>query len=164
MKLRALVVPALVSLLLVMGCAKKDDAAAPASIGPSGSAPATSTATSGEPPAHTAKTVAYTSDDKGKTADLKVGDTLRITLDENPSTGYAWKIREKPPKSVLASNRDKFLQPTPDPKSPPVAGRGGEHVWGFMAVGVGTAEIQLDLFPPGSDKASETYTITAKVT
>lgn len=69
---------------------------------------------------------------------LAVGETLRFTADDNPSTGYAWKLRA--PLEILeatsvykANKTEGYL----------VVGAGGVRQFSFTAKNVGTETIHL---------------------
>jgi inhibitor of cysteine peptidase len=60
---------------------------------------------------------------------IKNGETIKVVLDENPSTGYAWIINVTPGLSIV---KDTFV-----PSSSGLAGAGGQHEWQIRATGAG---------------------------
>jgi inhibitor of cysteine peptidase len=88
--LNRLVLAALVCLAPVLaacaGDAPQPVPPTPASASPSANASAASSAGAG---AHTVK---IGDADAGKTVAAKVGDTVELTLEANPSTGYDWQV------------------------------------------------------------------------
>jgi len=66
-----------------------------------------------------------------ETFTLKTGDTLRIELKSNPSTGYAWSTDNKIKPKVIKELGREFVQ---DKKSAGLIGAGGTDVWSFVAI------------------------------
>ena len=66
---------------------------------------------------------------------INVGGTYTITLDENPSTGFAWhyKINDQ---SVVIVEKDSFI-----PGSSNLPGAPGKHMWTFKGLKSGETEI-----------------------
>lgn len=101
--------------------------------------------------------------DKGSSVSLKVGDTLSIALDSNPSTGYSWQIAQND-KTLLAPLGD----PTFDlgPKTP-LAGASGTETFNFQAAGKGSATLSLIYVRPWEKTVTptpeDTYTVTVTV-
>jgi predicted secreted protein len=77
-------------------------------------------------------------EDNNKTFDAKVGDTIIITVKENPGTGYRWKpeIDEE----IFLIEDSKYLI---DPGSQ--IGGGGSRTFTFRVRSPGKTEIHLDL-------------------
>jgi predicted secreted protein len=106
--------------------------------------------------------VSGTAADNGKTARLNRGDFLRITLSENPGTGYAWRAVKRPTLSVLKLLSDRFV--APPATNPPIAGAPGSHVYRWRAIGRGTTSLKLQLFPPGQGtRPAQTFRLTVVV-
>jgi inhibitor of cysteine peptidase len=72
----------------------------------------------------------------GQTVDVSVGQTIEVRLQENPTTGFRWR---------LASDGGPACRIIDDalnaPAGPP--GRGGEHKWTFEAIRTGECDIEL---------------------
>jgi inhibitor of cysteine peptidase len=73
----------------------------------------------------------------GRTLTLRVGDGVKLSLAENPATGYRWEFLAKPePVCVIVS--DTYVASTGG-----AIGSGGAHNWIFRAVDKGTANVSL---------------------
>jgi inhibitor of cysteine peptidase len=74
----------------------------------------------------------------GRTINLHVGDGVKVTLAENPSTGYRWDFLGRPePVCVIAT--DAYVANT----AIGTVGSGGVHHWDFRAVDKGTTTVSL---------------------
>src|SRR5579862_8254202 len=74
----------------------------------------------------------------GRTIDLRVGDGVKVTLAENPSTGYKWEFLGRPePLCVIV--HDAYVANT----AIGTVGSGGVHNWEFRAVDKGTTTVNL---------------------
>lgn len=78
-----------------------------------------------------------TSGDSGSTQVLKVGQQLTVTLDSNPSTGYAWAIDGAVPPQLEQSGESKFSSQSD------LVGAGGTEVWTFVGAATGTGTLKL---------------------
>jgi inhibitor of cysteine peptidase len=76
--------------------------------------------------------------DNGKPVALKVGESLAITLDSNPSTGYSWQV-SRLKRAILHQQGE----PQYTPPAQPMPGAGGQHIFQFVAVGVGRTTLTL---------------------
>ena len=99
--------------------------------------------------------VRATSADNGKTVHLNRGDRLQVTLSENAGTGYAWRLTRRPMAGVLRGLSNRHVAPAST--NPPTAGTPGRRIVRWRAVGRGTTSLRLQLFPPGSSRAAQTY-------
>jgi inhibitor of cysteine peptidase len=70
---------------------------------------------------------------------VKNGERFEMTLRSNPSTGYTWMLRTLPDTLMLVSTS--YLQSS-DCKAG-VTGCGGEQIFSFKGVGIGTGKIEL---------------------
>lgn len=73
--------------------------------------------------------------DDGSTATLKKGESLRVSLPENPSTGYSWNLSLSDGLYLVS---DEYV---PDSTSPMRVGAGGIHTWDIRATGIGAQQI-----------------------
>jgi inhibitor of cysteine peptidase len=74
--------------------------------------------------------------DNDRTVDIRVGETVRITLPENATTGYRWAIDRYDEEFIEAL--------APEPRYPDQAiGSGGEVAFIFKGKKIGTGEIAL---------------------
>jgi inhibitor of cysteine peptidase len=71
----------------------------------------------------------FNATDNNSTVDIKKGDTFKVVLDENPSTGYSWNASVT---SGLSIVNDTYLPPNTD-----LLGASGTHVWEIKATGAG---------------------------
>ena len=76
-------------------------------------------------------TIEVSEADNAKTVTAKVGDQVSVTLKENPSTGYGWKMVAGP---GLAEVSDAYAAPSPSP----AIGAGGVHTWVYEVEQAGT--------------------------
>jgi len=79
-----------------------------------------------------------TSADNGKPALLAIGESLAITLDSNPSTGYSWQL--SPMKRAILRQQG---EPQYTPPAQPLPGAGGQHTFQFAAVAAGRTTLRL---------------------
>jgi inhibitor of cysteine peptidase len=88
-----------------------------------------------------------TRQDSGRTVAVHPGDTVSISLPENPSTGYRWLL-ERSNEEVLLPVGARYVHGDGAP------GRGGERIWTFAAAGEGKARLSLALRRPWEKNAS----------
>jgi inhibitor of cysteine peptidase len=96
----------------------------------------------------------------GRTINLHVGDGVKVTLAENPSTGYKWELLARPEPVCVIVN-DAYVANT----AIGTVGNGGEHHWEFRAVDKGTATVSLAYRRPWEKDAApaQTFTLTLAV-
>jgi inhibitor of cysteine peptidase len=94
------------------------------------------------------KVIDLKSEDSGRSLDLGLQQTIRISLGENPTTGYRWQILEDGA-PVLRLSKDSFQR-----GSSSAVGAGGTRVLEFLASTAGTASLRLGYLRP-SDPASQ---------
>jgi predicted secreted protein len=100
--------------------------------------------------------------DQGKTITLKVGQSLTLRLNENPTTGYRWIIPTLE-NQIIQMVDDRFDRPVTHPN---LMGAGGERIFVFQAKRAGTYHLTLenkqswDLVTP----AAESFSITVQIT
>ena len=93
----------------------------------------------------------------GREIELAEGQELELTLVENPTTGFRWRVTaDGSPACALVS--DEFR--APDEARP---GQGGSHVWQFRAVRAGECRIALSYARAGGD-AARAFTLRVRVT
>jgi inhibitor of cysteine peptidase len=87
---------------------------------------------------HGATTINADKSYSGRTIDLSIGDGVKVSLAENPSTGYKWEFVSRPePICVIATNA--YVANT----AIGTVGAGGMHDWDFRAVDKGTTTVSL---------------------
>ena len=91
------------------------------------------------------KTVEMTRDDDGKTVTVRPGDTVRIKLKSNRTTGYSWAMSGKLDEKVLKSEGNEYKV---DEHPAGMVGVGGSDVWTFKALAAGRTEIVLGYARP----------------
>lgn len=75
----------------------------------------------------------------GETINMAVGCTLELTLDSNPTTGYAWHTQTQPDASLLQV-KEEYIGPAKDDK---ITGAGGQNKWTMKALKAGTTRLEL---------------------
>ena len=82
-------------------------------------------------------TIQLTEADTGRLFELRVGDTLEVTLPGNPTTGFQWEVSEI---------NSAILEPLGEPKFEPssnAVGSGGNVTLRFETIGIGQTELKL---------------------
>ncbi len=97
-----------------------------------------------------ARTVRVTSRDTGRTLVLHRGDRLDVHLGANPSTGYGWSVRRRPPAAVARITYSGYRAAEQPAGSPPRPGTPGVQRYVLRAVGAGTGRLVLAYDPPGT--------------
>ena len=82
-----------------------------------------------------------TMQDSGRTLSLKQGDTFRIALQSNPTTGFSWIEAGKPDPDVIRLTAKRFASAR---KQKNLVGASGETEFVYKAVGPGETEIRLN--------------------
>lgn len=83
--------------------------------------------------------------DTGSTLYLKQGDSIRIELKSNPSTGYIWNVDGKPDSDVIRLMLRQFVVQN---KEKNIAGAPRREEFIYKAVGAGETGIRLSLKRP----------------
>ena len=98
-------------------------------------------------------------EDNGSGVELEVGQTLEVSLEENPTTGFAWNLTEPPDPAVIAPTDDDF-----EGSDPYSEGAGGTRTLLYEAVGAGQTEMLLEYyFQTESDDVNQTFSLTVTV-
>jgi inhibitor of cysteine peptidase len=84
-----------------------------------------------------AKSVTVGEQDANSTVSLRVGDTLEVVLEGNPTTGYQWE-KESGDEAILKQAGDLEFKPDSD-----LPGSGGKVTLRFEAVGTGQTVLRL---------------------
>lgn len=101
-------------------------------------------ASAGGEPAKGEKTMlTITKADNGKAFAANVGETILVTLPENPTTGYRWELSGQAA-PVLALAKDDYLG-AGQGKKPAMLGSGGTREFTFKAAAPGAAKLALIL-------------------
>ena len=88
---------------------------------------------------------------------LAVGDTLRVNLASNPSTGYQWGAQAQISDEGVIAQRDHYDS---GPAGVHLPGAPGTATWTFQALAAGTATVSTSYSQlwPGGAKNSWTFT------
>lgn len=94
----------------------------------------------------------------GRTIELRVGDGVKLSLAENPTTGYRWEFVAKPEPYCVAVN-DAYVANTD------AVGSGGTRTWEFRAVSQGNGTVGLDYRRPWEKDVApaQTFKLTLAV-
>lgn len=98
-------------------------------------------------------------DFSGKRVELKPGQTLVITLDSNPSTGYDWGVG-KQNTELLSLEEDAYVPP-----ENARIGQGGTHRFVFKALKQGSDVLELAYYRPweGVEKAADWFQLIVEI-
>lgn len=138
----------LAAALILSGCT-----AAPLPVQPTASSSSSSTVSAAQSSSATQETTAAPSG-------LRAGDTFKIVLKSNPTTGYGWTSHFND--ALLEKLDDSFMASD----APGLVGVGGYHVFTFKALASGTSTLRFDYARPWEKDVdpieSKTFEITAK--
>jgi inhibitor of cysteine peptidase len=100
-----------------------------------------------------------TEEDAGRTVELRVGDTMAVVLEGNPTTGFTWETA-----AVDASVLRQLGEPQFEPESS-LIGAGGKFTFRFEAVAPGQTVLQLVYHRPWETDVppANTFEVTAVV-
>jgi len=98
-------------------------------------------------------------EDNGNTITLKSGQTLVLTLESNPSTGYSWELGEFD-EAVLELTSSIYL---PNEQSSGKVGGGGEETWYFEAQSSGDTTLHLEYARSWEKGAEPAKTLTVQI-
>jgi len=101
-----------------------------------------------------------TSNDGGQ-KELARGQTLIVTLDSNPTTGYSWAVADVD-KNVLHQIGDSVYQSSNT--NPNVVGAGGKETFHFEAANAGTTTLKMIYRRPWETGVAPIKTFTVQVT
>ncbi|HEX3559313.1 MAG TPA: protease inhibitor I42 family protein [Pyrinomonadaceae bacterium] len=92
----------------------------------------------------------------GREIELTPGQEFELTLAENPTTGFRWRVTaDGSPACALV--KDEFR--APDEGRP---GQGGSHVWQFRADRAGQGRIEMS-YARAAGEASRNFTLSVRV-
>jgi inhibitor of cysteine peptidase len=96
--------------------------------------------------------------DSGKTISLKNGESFKLSLMQNPSTTFSWKLNVSQGLSILS---DSFQNPAPSANM----GAAGTRTWVIQAVAPGSQQVNGINKAPGENLSGmeENFTLTVKV-
>ena len=99
-----------------------------------------------------------TEEDAGSILRLKYGETLRIVLNSNPSTGYVWGQDGTPDSDIIRLFNSQFLKS----ENTNIAGAPGKQEFIYKVVGYGETGIRLSLKRPW-EKVPPTATFQLRI-
>jgi inhibitor of cysteine peptidase len=104
--------------------------------------------------------VMATIDDNGREKQLKKGQTLVVTLEGNPTTGYSWEVAEPLDEQVLRLTGEPEFKAESD-----LVGAGGVQILRFEAVNAGQITLKLVYHRPWEKDVEplETYSLQVVV-
>jgi inhibitor of cysteine peptidase len=102
-------------------------------------------------------------EDNGAQVKLAPGQTLVLTLEGNPSTGYSWDVVEVEDSVLRPQGEPEFKAVSDQEPAPP--GAGGVQVLRFRAVGSGETPLKLNYHRSWEKdvKPADTYSIQVVV-
>ncbi len=83
--------------------------------------------------------------DDGGSFEIQAGGTIELSLQANPSTGFAWEMDDPDPEASLL---EQIGEPVFVSDDPDAAGAGGIITYTFRAVDRGTMVVRLVYYPP----------------
>ena len=95
--------------------------------------------------------------DDGSQVALEVGQTLVLSLDSNPTTGYQWEIAELD-EAILRETGHEYKA-----DQPVVTGSGGKDVWRFQARTSGSTTLSLEYRRPWEEGVEPIHIFSAEV-
>lgn len=75
----------------------------------------------------------FTEDNNGRQVELARGETFRVKLNENPTTGYQWTLNATAGLEIM---NDNYVPPSSD-----LLGAGGIHEWDIRTAASGTQQV-----------------------
>lgn len=106
------------------------------------------------------KAINIDAESNGKTIHVLPGQTIRVKLEANHTTGYSWSLKSVD-KNVLESSDEGEYQSNPHPEG--MVGVGGNEVWSFKAITAGETEISLVYVRPWEKDEPPAMTFKLKV-
>lgn len=71
------------------------------------------------------------------------GKEFVITLESNPTTGYSWRLTERPDRSIVEFIRQRYIPPQDG-----LIGAGGKEEWVFKALRSGEIKVLFEYVRP----------------
>ena len=99
-----------------------------------------------------------TNADAGRTVSVNSGDTITLDLEENPTTGYVWKVEDLD-SQILELTGENF-----DAAGRGGIGAGGKRTMTFKANGTGASPLRLECVRPWEpDIPADSFSVTIDV-
>jgi inhibitor of cysteine peptidase len=105
-----------------------------------------------------AATTTLTEADSDRTIDVRAGETVRLQLHENATTGYRWAFDEATTELVDA-REDPYVRRSH------AVGSGGDMQWTLTAKAPGTAQVSLKLWRQweGDRSVQKRFAVTLRI-
>jgi inhibitor of cysteine peptidase len=95
-------------------------------------------------------------DNRGEVV-LNVGDTLLLSLESNPTTGYGWQISEIDQRMLREASHEY------EAEASGLVGSGGREIWRFGALAAGRTTLQLEYRRPWEEGVEPEKTFSVQV-
>lgn len=99
----------------------------------------------------------------GKQVEVAVGQSLVVTLESNPSTGFKWDLAGITDQAVLEKVSNEFKAAEAKSGEPLLVGAPGKEIWTFKALKKGKSEISLEYRRPWESGVQPAQTFTLNV-
>lgn len=99
-------------------------------------------------------------DDNNRQIEIKTGQTLVITLDSNPTTGFKWERVTTEDKTLQQIGEADYTQ---DPQGKDMVGVGGQETLRFKAEQAGQTTLELVYHQPWETEAKPAETFVVQV-
>jgi inhibitor of cysteine peptidase len=101
-----------------------------------------------------------TKEDDNQQLSVNVGDKIKVTLPENPTSGYLWSVTQIDTEVIIKMG-EKFVEP----KSRNKIGAGGKREFVFQALKLATTDIALACKRPweSEEEPSSTFKVTVLI-
>ena len=99
-----------------------------------------------------------TGSDNGSIIELSPGDTVAITLDSNPTTGYSWQVVQMDGRLLQLQGEPEYQANSEGDR---LVGAPGTETYAFQALGTGQTTLVLGYFRPWEETVPpvETFTV-----
>jgi inhibitor of cysteine peptidase len=103
--------------------------------------------------------ITLTRADNGKSVEIRIGDTVVVRLDENPTTGYQWALETHHEEVVTLKSTDYV------PARGAGVGSGGQRLFTFQATLAGSTPLRLKLWRAweGDTSIRERFAVTLQI-
>ena len=109
----------------------------------------------------TSKEIKVVASLSGSQVELKKNQTLVITLESNPTTGYQWEVIENEESVLQQKGKAEFK--SSNTGNPPSSGKSGTETFRFYAQSPGNGNLKLVYHRPWEKEVEPLKTFTLKV-
>jgi len=103
----------------------------------------------------------YTAQDSNSSVEVEKGDTIKVKLESNPTTGYCWNLTDDMDHSIVSLLSSEYKQ---SKKAKNLVGAGGFEYFTFKAESCGSTDIILNYFQPWEEDEEPAETFSLSVT